>query len=383
MEALILEATVDPRVNCRAAANVRLRDPRIVLGIVSEPGIQEPDDLIVEVWVNGICGSDTHVSECGPSRYVKFSGPADVPVVLGHEFVGKIVDLGKGVSGFRRGDIVAAESIQSCGRCQWCAAGHLNQCEAVQLIGLTINGALSRYVRVKEAHCHNVERILSRFGTSRGADHAALLEPLGCAFNGIFVDRNGLMSSGFWRDDVAAVFGAGPIGLGAVSLLRAAGIDRVVAFDINDERVRLAKKLGASASFNIGKIENLRDFIRDHTGGRLFDLVVEAAGDPSLFGRVIEAMAPRGRLVYLGRTPGKVTFDPNTIVTNAITINGSRGHAGYGIFESLIEMIAEGRLDLDGFVTAHYPFADVLAAFDRARDQRDGKILISVSDGGQ
>jgi threonine dehydrogenase-like Zn-dependent dehydrogenase len=384
MKAVVLEATVNTegRASQRGAASQRLSYPRLLMRNVPEPQLLDDDDLIVEVMVNGICGSDTHVSEAGANGYVKFSGPANAPVVLGHEFVGRVVARGKGVSRLGQGEIVAAESIQACRVCRWCREGHFNQCEKVELIGLTIDGGLARYVRVKEVHCHPVTPILERFGGSRGISLAALLEPLGCAFCGLFIDHEGKKWNGVKPGDIAAVFGAGPIGLGAVALLKAAGAEQVLAFDVNDERVELAKKLGATAAYNISKFDDgghsLDEVIKEHTRGSGLDVAVEAAGAPGLFADVLNVLGPRARFVYLGRTLGDVACDPNLLVTNAITIKGSRGHAGYNIFPSLIQMIAEGRLNLDGFVTTHYDFADALAAFERARAQRDGKILIHL-----
>src|SRR5437016_2778521 len=118
MRAVILEAKVDDNgQNRRVAANRRLTNPRLLIGDVPELQILEDDDLIIESKGNGMCGSDVHATEAGPDGHVKFSGPADPPVVLGHEFVGCVVDCGKDVSRFAKGDIVSAESIQGCGNC--------------------------------------------------------------------------------------------------------------------------------------------------------------------------------------------------------------------------------------------------------------------------
>lgn len=383
MQALVLEATVKEGTSCRnTAANRRLSNPRLLMRNVEEPKIISDDDLIIETKVCGICGSDVHVSEAEEDGYVKFSGPANAPVVLGHELVGRVVEHGKAVSRFNNGEIVTAESIQACRRCRRCQEGHLNQCEQVELIGLTIDGGLARYVRVKDIHCHPVSPILERFGEARGINMSALLEPLGCAFCGLFVDHAGRKWDGISAGEIGAVFGLGPIGLGAVALMSAVGAEQVLAFDIKEERVELAKQLGATAAYNISTLDadghQLNEIINEHTRGSGVDVAVEAAGAPALFERVINVLGARARFIYLGRTPDNVIFNTNPLVTNAITIKGSRGHAGYNVFPSLIQMIAEGRLNLDEFVTAHYDFANALTAFDRARAQRDGKILIHL-----
>lgn len=383
MQALQFEATVDPdRPDRIGAANQWLSNPHLRMTDVAEPQITSANDLIIKPKVNGICGTDLHVTEAGPDGYVKFSGPAVPRVVLGHEFVGTVVDTGKSVSRFKKGDIVAAESIQGCGSCRPCLRGHFNQCENIELLGLTIDGALARYVRAKENHCHLVEPILERFGMSRGINMAVLLEPLGCAFCGLFVDHWGDKWNSVRPGETAAVFGVGPIGLGAVSLLRNAGVEQVLAFDVKQERIERAMKLGATAAYNIsalpGGCRSLGELINEQTQGRGLDVAIEAAGAPELFEPVLGVLGARARFIYLGRTPEKALLDTNILLSKGITLKGSRGHAGYNIFPTLIRLIADGRLNLEGFVTAHFNFQEALAAFDRAREQRDGKILIHL-----
>lgn len=386
MKAAVLSGTYDPKSDAPAppyrSANKAWRSPAISVRDVPEPSALADDELLVEVLVNGICGTDVHASETGPDGYTRFSGPAKLPVVLGHEFVGRVVARGAGATGLRVGQLVAAESVQACRRCRPCRDGHLNQCLFIELIGLTIDGALAPLVRVKEFHCHPIDPLLERFGEERGVELGAALEPLGCAFNGMFVDRDGRVHEGVSRADRVAVFGAGPIGLGAVALARSACVSRVIAFDMSDERAGLARNLGADAAFNVSRLQadgvSLGEAICDATGGEGVSVVVEAAGAPGLFAAALETLSERGRLIYLGRTPDPDSFDTNTLVSKAIVVNGSRGHAGYGIFPSLIGMLADGRLDLSQFVTARFEFVDLEAAFARAREQRDGKILIRV-----
>lgn len=387
MKAAVLSAIYDPKLDAAAssytAANMVWRAPFVSVRDVPEPSALADDEVLIEVCVNGICGSDVHASEAGPDGYVRFSGPARLPVVLGHEFVGRVISHGVGATNLRVGQFVSAESVQACRKCRPCRAGHLNQCASIDLIGLTVDGALAPLVRVKEFHCHPIDQILERFGEERGIELGAALEPLGCAFNGMFIDRDGRRREGVTRTDRVAVFGVGPIGLGAIALARCMDVSKIIAFDLSDERADLAKRLGADAAFNVGRLRrdghSLCEAIDDVTDGEGVSVVVEAAGAPGLFAEALAVLSERGSIIYLGRTPEQVSFDANQLVSKAIYVNGSRGHAGYGIFPSLIEMIASGRLDLSHFVTARFDFADLAAAFARAREQRDGKILIQVS----
>lgn len=381
MKALMLEATVDPRARPEAPANHRLRDPKIVYRNLAEPTVAEDDDVLIEVYVNGICGSDIHVTEQDEKGWVKFSGPATAPVILGHEFVGCVVRIGKAVRKVRVGDLVACESIQACGQCKLCVGGHYNQCLHVELLGLTRNGGLASFVIGKERHVHNIDRIVGRYGIDRGVDLAACLEPIGCSFCGMFVERSGGINIDVQPGETAAVFGCGPIGLGAIALLRTFQIERILAFDVNSQRLELAKKIGASDTFLTDKEHpaHIAENVRELTAGLGPDLIVEAAGDPDLFATLVDLAAPRGRIVYLGRTPRVVSLDTNVIVSKAIEIKPSRGHAGYGIFPTLIDLIATERLDLSNFITSHFSFDNAISAFDRAREQKGGKILIDVA----
>jgi threonine dehydrogenase-like Zn-dependent dehydrogenase len=355
------------------------RNPQLSVEEVAQPTLRNEDDVVIETLVCGICGSDVHASQADANGYVGFAGPARLPVILGHEFTGRVVEVGRGVRSLRPGQIVAAESIAACFSCSACRDGHLNQCERVELVGLTVDGALARYIRVNAAHCYSVEPLLERFSESLGCELGSLLEPVGCAYNALCVNVGGIKQA-----DRVAVFGAGPIGLGAVALAHAAGASLVVAFDVIDERVALAKKLGADAAFNLATLATQgvtpRDVLSELTHGRGVTIALEAAGAAELFPDLPSLLATRGTLVYVGRTATTLVFDPNPLVSGALRIIGSRGHAGYGIFPALIKMIADGTLNLAPLITARVPFDAAASAIKQAWQRRDGKVLVRIRD---
>jgi len=356
-------------------------DPQLSIENVPEPDVRQDDDVILRVLACGLCGTDLHASEAGWDGYMRFSGPARLPVVPGHEFVGEIVAKGKAVN-IAEGEIVTAESVQACGRCRMCAVGHLNQCESLELIGLTVDGALTEFVRVKSSHCYSIRPILDAFGYERGIAIGTLLEPLGCAYNGLLIDSAGKRSRPLQRSERVVVFGCGPIGLGAIAIARTARVSHLIAFDLIDERITLALKTGAQDAYNVDRLRrdcvDIVKVIEKSTEGLGATIVVEAAGCADLFPIALKALSPRGRLIYLGRTPENSILDTNILVSKALNITGSRGHAGYRIFEHLIELIASGHLDVSGFITTTFKFHDAIDAFARARAQRDGKVLIYV-----
>ncbi len=246
MKALVLHADwrgPDLCDRATAPASTVWANPTLRQEDVPEPEITSPHDVIVRVAYCGVCGSDLHCSHAGPDGYVSFGGPARLPVVLGHEFSGTVIRTGRAVTNVAVGDAVTAESIWACWNCDECHAGHLNECERVELLGLTVNGALAPLVRVDARHCYSIAPLVRRHGRDNALELGALLEPLGVA-------HRGLTRARIRADDRVVVVGTGPIGLAIVMLARAAGVSRIVAFDLIDSRVALAEAAGARA-FNL------------------------------------------------------------------------------------------------------------------------------------
>ena len=257
MNAVVLNADLDAgrdyEMGKYLPANHVWRHPHLGVTTVPVPSIREPDDVILEVISTSICGTDLHISESDEADYVRFSGNAKLPVIIGHEFVGRVVEKGSQAPELDAGHVVAVESIQSCKTCSSCRNGDLNQCQRVELLGLTVDGALARYVRVKAHHCHRIDALIEKYGFRFGTEIGTLLEPVGCAFNGLFVGPGGNQWPGVKPSDHVVVLGAGPIGLAAIALARAMGASSITAFDQTDERVALAKALGAHRAFNVGR----------------------------------------------------------------------------------------------------------------------------------
>ncbi len=354
------------------------RNPSFELADVPLPEISDTQ-VLVRVKRCGICGSDSHLYKTDADGYIIFSGPVRLPCVIGHEYSGVVERVGRHVRNLSRGDIVSAESIVWCGRCTPCRSGALNQCEHVELTGITVDGAFAEYVAVDELQCWKIDSLREHYTEDRLFDVAALIEPLGCAYNGMFIS-----GGGFRPGSVVVVYGVGPIGLGAVAFARIAGASQVIAFDPIPQRLEIAKKFGADIVYDTNRLrrDNLRprDLVAEHTGGRGAEMQVEAAGAANETMPEMEcSLAPNGKIVYLGRAATDTPIMLNTLVTGANAIVGSRGHAGYGIYSYIIKLLATGRLRIDGMITASYPFDEAITALQQSVERTDGKIIVRIS----
>lgn len=178
----------------------------------------------------------------------------------------------------------------------------------------------------------------------------------------------------------AIVYGAGPIGLGAVLLLKIAGAAMIIAVDVVNERLEIARKLGADYVFNLKNEDRVEEVILEITSGWGADLQIEAAGAARHTLPIIQKLyAKRGKVVYLGRAEALASLELNNMVSGAISLVGSRGHSGYGIFSNIIRLLQGGRLaGVQEIITASFPFSEIMKAFAISTKRTDGKILVQI-----
>jgi len=334
------------------------------------------DEVLIKVKSCGICGSDTHLYETDEEGYIIFSGLTKLPCIIGHEFSGIVEKAGSNVREFKKGDKVAVESIMWCGRCQSCRSGFPNQCKYIELMGLSADGAFAEYVTVSEKYCWKINDLVNVYQEEDTFDIGALIEPVGCAYNGIFI-----VGGGFNPGATVVVYGAGPIGLGAITLSKIAGASRIIAFDVIDERVKIARDIGADFAFNINKLDGCTpcNKVMEITRGWGADIQVEAAGAaPKTIPEMERSMAINGKIIYLGRAATSTPMHLDILVSGANKIIGARGHSGYGTFPSIIKLIAAGKLNLEKMITARYTFESVLDAIKASSKRSDAKILVKM-----
>jgi len=368
--------TDDEKVRKRALIGSQVwRDPHFELKDVSTPNISD-NEVLIRVKACGICGSDTHLYETDKEGYIIFSGLTKLPSILGHEFSGVVEKTGSKVRGLKIGDKVAVESIMWCGICQPCRSGALNQCSNIELMGLSCDGAFAQYVAVNERYCWKVNDLENIYSDDAVFDISALIEPVGCAYNGIFI-----AGGGFNPGATVVVYGVGPIGLGAVALSKTAGASKIIVFDKIGERLKIAKDMGADFVFNIEELGEQKpgEIVMELTDGGGAEVQIEAAGAaPLTIPEMEKSLSANGEIIYLGRAATTTPVYLDVLVSGANKIVGSRGHSGYGIFPYIIKLIASGKLNIGGMITAKYHLENVLDAIKASTKRADGKILVNM-----
>lgn len=388
MKAYVMDAAWDPKPEYSPNTRER-RDKRairsdlvyrsVTTGItdVPTPHIGE-NDVLIKVGACGICGSDMHAGSMGDDGYTLYAGHLRLPVILGHEFSGEVVETGKNVSTVRVGELVAVEQIRPCYACDACKMGLFNNCRNIEEVGLSSDGGFCEYAVVPEKYCCNIDEIANLLGNKVAAFEAgALAEPIGVSYNGMMVSGGGVTPGTH-----VAVFGGGPIGLAAISLAKAAGAARVFAIVKGEVRTKLAKACGADYVYNPLELKekgiSVSSLILENTHGAGCRMVVEAAGAPeSTFPEIVRLMSISARVVTLGRSPRLAPVDLEQFLVKGCALSGSIGTAGNDIIPSVVWMMATGRLDLRNIITGRYSLADIEEGIRSAKTGRHGKVMIS------
>lgn len=329
------------------------------VGDVRLEDVTEPDPVPGTVKVrslhNGLCGTDLHQYFVGPMS------PAPLPIVIGHEFSGEVVELGADVTSVAVGDLVAVEPLWPCGTCGPCTDGDPNLCPAVLCHGLGgPGGGLSEFTIVREAMAHVLPEGL-------GAVHGALVEPMSVAYRAV-------LRSEARPGDAAVVFGAGPIGIGAFLALRARGVDDVTVVEPAAERRAAIVALGAERVLDPA-VTDVVEAVLEHTGGSGARIVVDAAGVPASFTAALGVAAPRGRVVTVAAYMEAVTYNPTDVMMRELEIVSSFSYNGE--FDAVIGHMAAGRYPIDGWVE-RIPFDDQLSAYERLHRGEAIKLMIDL-----
>lgn len=351
------------------------RSPSIRLETAEDPR-PGPQELLIRVKACGVCGSDRHMVRSDADGYMLYPGYTRLAVIPGHEFSGEVVDVGPKVSDFRAGDAVACDNMIWCGRCAACQADAPNQCEHLEEVGFTVPGGLAEYVTVPSRCCWKIAPLLDRWGRRKGFEAGALVEPAAVAYEGIFVE-----AGGFAHGSTIVVYGAGPIGLTATALIKAAGAASVIVFQRSQIRQHLARRMGADAVFNPAELaatgRHPREVVMELTHGKGAQLQIEAAGAlPETLPEMLASLAPRGKIVLLGRSPLPSTIFLDPLQVTASRIIGSIGHAGRHAFPGVIDLMASGRLDLLPMVTTRVSLEEVPAVLMGDLVRSGGKTMV-------
>ena len=331
-----------------------------------------PQEVLLEIQACGVCGSDMHFFETDKDNYILYPGLTKFPTILGHEFSGRVAEVGKDVTLLKRGDMVTVEEMIWCGRCIPCRNGYPNHCTNLEEIGFTIPGAFANFIAVDEKFCWKIDAIAERIGSEeRAYELAALTEPTCVAYNAMF-ERAG----GFKPGHYVSVFGAGAIGLAAIALAKAAGASKVISFEVSPQRRALAELVGADVSYDPMEVSP-SEVLLEASEGAGFDFHVEAAGVPHIVIPEMEkALAINSKIVQIGRAAQKVPMYLEAFQVRRAQAFGAQGHSGHETFPNVIRLVASGRIDLSPIITAKYSLADTVAAIEKSIDRTDGKILV-------
>jgi scyllo-inosose 3-dehydrogenase len=346
-------------------------NPRLEFGHVPDPNIKA-DEVLLEVAAVGICGSDMHMYEADSEGYILYPGLTRFPNILGHEFSGKIIEVGTDVKNLEPGHLVAVEEVNWCGVCDACRRGLVNHCTSIEEIGFTTPGAMAQYIAVKAKYCWRLEEIAERLGDlDEAMVLGAMVEPVGVSYHAMF---NRLST---WKPGAyAAVFGGGPIGLAAIALARAAGASQVIAFDVSEKRLEIARTLGATTTLNPVGLD-LNAALLDLTRGHGVDFVVEAAGAPQhTLSPLTTGLAVGATIAHIGRSEKPTSLALEHYQVRGVQLAGSLGHAGHGTFPNVIRLMASGKLDMRAMVSARLPLSEAKHAFKRLESREDAKIIL-------
>ena len=313
------------------------------------------NDVLIRVHKTGICGTDLHIYKW--DAWAQKTIP--VPMVVGHEFVGEVVEVGSNVNDFAPGDVVSAEGHVVCGRCRNCLAGRRHLCKDTSGIGVNRPGAFAEYISVPMTNVWHHRPDIDR-------DVAAIFDPFGNAVHTA-------LSFDLLGEDVL-VTGAGPIGIMAVAIAKHAGARHVVITDLNDYRLTLAEKMGATVALNV-KQGNLRDVQAKLGMKEGFDVGLEMSGSPAAFRDMIDNMCHGGKIAMLGIPSEAIAIDWNKVVFNMLTIKGIYGREMYETWYKMSVMLESG-LDIKPVITHRFHYTEFEKGFHAMLSGESGKVIL-------
>ncbi len=337
---------------------------KALVKLYSEPGlwwqdVPEPEvginDVLIKVLLAGICGTDLHIHawDAWAAKHVR---PG---LIVGHEFVGEVVEVGTNVADFAPGDIVSGEGHVVCGRCRHCMAGRRHLCAHVQGVGVDRAGAFAEYIVLPMTNVwHHASGI--------PLEVAAIFDPFGNAVHTA-------LAFPVLAEDVL-IAGAGPIGCMAAAVVRHAGARHVVVTDLNEHRLALAQKMGVTRALD-ARSASLPAVQRELGMQEGFDIGLEMSGSPAALREMIANMAHGGRIALLGIPTEEFSLDWSTVVFNMLTLRGIYGREMYETWYAMTVMVQSG-LDVSPVITDRFPAPEYAAAFAAAADRRAGKVLL-------
>ncbi|MCO7224537.1 L-threonine 3-dehydrogenase [Pleionea sp. CnH1-48] len=331
----------------------------------AEPGIWMVDqpkpelghnDVMIKIKKTAICGTDMHIFNW--DEWSQNTIP--VPMTVGHEFVGEVVEIGQEVKGFTLGDRVSGEGHITCGHCRNCRAGRRHLCRNTYGVGVNRAGAFAEYLVIPASNAFRIPDDISD-------ELASIFDPFGNAVHTA-------LSFDLVGEDVL-ITGAGPIGIMAVAICRHVGARHVVITDVNEYRLELARKMGATRAVNVAN-EKLDDVMQDLGMTEGFDVGLEMSGVPSAFRDMLESMNHGGKIAMLGIPPSETGIDWNQVIFKGLVIKGIYGREMYETWYKMVSMLQSG-LDISPIITHQYAIDDFQKGFDIMGSGQSGKVILN------
>ncbi|HOT10948.1 MAG TPA: L-threonine 3-dehydrogenase [Polyangiaceae bacterium] len=326
----------------------------IWMGEVPKPEIG-PNDLLIRIRKTAICGTDIHIYHW--DDWAQKTIP--VPMVVGHEFAGEVVEIGSAVEGFHIGDRVSGEGHITCGYCRNCRAGKRHLCRNTKGVGVNRQGCFAQYLSLPAFNAFKLPDSISD-------DQAAVFDPFGNA-------AHTALSFDLVGEDVL-ITGAGPIGCMAAAICKHVGARFVVVTDVNPYRLELASKLGASRVVNVRQ-QKLEDVMNELGMTEGFDVGLEMSGTPSAFQQMLATMNHGGRIGLLGIPPKETLIDWNHVIFKGLIIKGIYGREMFETWYKMSAMLQSG-LNIQPIITHRFAIDDFQAGFDVMRSGQSGKVVL-------
>ncbi len=313
------------------------------------------NDVLIKIEKTAICGTDIHIYQW--DEWAAATIP--VPMTVGHEFYGKIVDMGSEVQGVVVGQRVSGEGHITCGHCRNCRAGKRHLCRNTLGVGVNRPGCFAEYLAMPASNVLAIPDDIT-------GDQAAILDPFGnathCALEFDLVGEDVLIT------------GAGPIGIMATAIAKHVGARHVVISDVNDYRLDLARQMGATRAVNVQR-ESLVDVMKELGIVEGFDVGLEMSGNPHAFGEMVNLMNHGGHIAALGILPADTTLDWSKVIFKSLVIKGIYGRKMFDTWYKMIAMLQSG-LDLSPVMTHHFSVDDFQQGFELMASGKSGKVIL-------
>ncbi len=329
-------------------------EPGIWLEDIAKPKIGH-NDVLIRIRKTAICGTDLHIYNW--DEWAQHTIP--VPMAVGHEFVGEIAEIGSEVTGVAIGDRVSGEGHITCGYCRNCRAGRRHLCRNTKGVGVNRPGCFAEYLSIPAFNTFKLPDSITD-------DIASMLDPLGNA-------THTALSFDLVGEDVL-ITGAGPIGIMAAGIARHAGARYVVITDVNDYRLDLARKMGATKALNVTR-DSIEQAMSELGMIEGFDVGLEMSGNPQAFRDMLRLMLHGGRIAMLGIPPGEMSINWEEVIFKGLVIKGIYGREMFETWYKMSSMLQSG-LDMSPVITHHMLADDYLEAFKVMKTGKSGKVIL-------